>query len=152
LAVNAAADDRHPDTGGLIGRLEVTRLGVSVVVIEGDGASILRRAAGHIPGTSMPGGPGNVGISAHRDTFFRPLRNIRQNDVILLSTLTGEFRYKVISTQVVDPSDVAVLAPDGNEILTLVTCFPFYFVGSAPKRFVVRAERASQGALRTLVY
>lgn len=127
--------------GGLIGRIEIPRLGVSVVVVEDTGASTLRRAAGHITGTALPGGPGNVGIAAHRDTFFRPLRNIRRNDVITLTTFSGEYRYRVVSTKVVSPDDVAVLNPDGNEILTLVTCYPFYFVGSAPRRFIVRAER-----------
>jgi len=89
----------------------------------------------------MPGQPGNVGIAAHRDTFFRPLRNIQRDDVITLTTLSGEYRYRVVSTQVVSPSNVAVLNSDGNQILTLVTCYPFYFVGAAPSRFIVRAER-----------
>ncbi|MGA2714335.1 MAG: class D sortase [Bryobacteraceae bacterium] len=101
----------------------------------------LRRAVGHISGTPMPGKPENVGISGHRDTFFRPLRNIRQNDIITLTTLLGEYRYRVVSTRIVDPYDVAVLNQSGDEILTLVTCYPFYFVGSAPNRFIVRAER-----------
>jgi sortase A len=126
---------------GLIGRIEILRLGVSVIVVEGIGTAALRRAVGHIPGTGLPGHPGNVGIAAHRDTFFRPLRNIRNDDIITLTTVAGEFRYRVVSTKVVNPSDIAVLDPDGNEILTLVTCYPFYFVGSAPDRFIVRAER-----------
>jgi sortase A len=82
-----------------------------------------------------------VGISAHRDTFFRPLRNIRRNDLITLTTALGEYRYRVVSTRVVSPQDVAVLDPAGNQILTLVTCYPFYFIGAAPNRFIVRAER-----------
>ena len=100
-----------------------------------------RRAVGHIPGTVLPGRPGNVGISGHRDTFFRPSRNIRRNDLITLTMLSGEFRYRVVSTKVVGPNDLAVLDPGESEILTLVTCYPFYFVGSAPARFIVRAER-----------
>jgi sortase A len=79
----------------------------------------------------------------HRDTFFRPLRNIQRNDIITLTTLGGEYRYRVVSTKVVGPYDIAVLDSDENEILTLVTCYPFYFVGSAPDRFVVRAERVT---------
>jgi len=126
---------------GVIGILDVPRLGLSVMVIEGVSKTTLRRAAGHIPGTALPGQPGNVGISAHRDTFFRPLRNIRQNDVITVSTPLGEYRYRVVSTRIVSPSDVAVLDRSEEEILTLVTCYPFYFVGSAPKRFIVRAQR-----------
>jgi sortase A len=130
-------------TRGVIGILDVPRLELSVLVIEGVGATTLRRAAGHIPGTALPGGPGNVGISAHRDTFFRPLRNIRQNDVITVTTLLGEYRYRVVSTSIVSPSDVAVLDQSKDEILTLVTCYPFYFVGAAPDRFIVRAERVA---------
>src|SRR5947209_11234465 len=84
-------------TGALVGRIEVARLGLSVMVAEGVDRRTLRRSVGHIPGTSLPGGPGNVGISGHRDTFFRPLRNIRQNDIITLTTLLGNYRYRVIS-------------------------------------------------------
>ena len=138
VAVKAA-----PFTGpaGSIGRIEIARLGISVMVAEGTGGRTLRHAAGHITGTAMPGQPGNIGISAHRDTFFRPLRNIQRDDLIVLTTRTGEYRYRVVSTKVVNPSDVAVLNSDGTEILTLVTCYPFYFVGPAPRRFIVRAER-----------
>jgi sortase A len=130
-----------PVSGGMIGRIEIPRLDISVVVIEGTGSTTLRRAVGHISGTALPGHRGNIGISGHRDTFFRPLRNIRKADVITLSTLDGAYRYRVVSTDIVTPSDVAVLDSDGREILTLVTCYPFYFVGAAPKRFIVRAER-----------
>jgi sortase A len=126
---------------GLIGRLEIPRLGLSVVLIEGDDPRTLRRAVGHIPGTPLPGQPGNVALTGHRDTFFRPLRNIRANDIIVVTTLRGEYRYRVVSTRVVSPDNVAVLNPSEEEILTLVTCYPFYFVGAAPDRFVVRAER-----------
>jgi sortase A len=128
-------------TSGLLGRLDIQRLGISVILVEGISSKVLRRAAGHIPGTALPGQPGNVGVSAHRDTFFRPLRNIKQNDVITLTTMLREYRYRVVSTKIVGPNDVAVLDGGGNEILTLVTCYPFYFVGSAPDRFIVRAER-----------
>jgi sortase A len=128
-------------TAGLIGRIEIPRLGLSAIVMEGTRTTTLRRAVGHIPGTALPGQPGNVGISGHRDTFFRPLRNIRQNDIITLTTLLGEYRYRVVSARIVRPNNVAVLDPSGNEILTLVTCYPFYFVGPAPDRFIVRAER-----------
>jgi sortase A len=126
---------------GLIGRIEIARLGISVVVVEGTGKRTLRHAAGHIKGTALPGERGNVGISGHRDTFFRPLRNVKLNDIVTLTTPNGEYRYRVVSTKVVKPSDVAVLNSDGSEILTLVTCYPFYFVGAAPSRFIVRAER-----------
>jgi sortase A len=126
---------------GLIGRIEIARLGLSVIIIEGDDGKTLRRAAGHVRGTALPGQLGNVGVTAHRDTFFRPLRNIQLDDVITLTTFQGEFRYRVVSTKVVNPTDVAVLDSTGGEVLTLVTCHPFYLVGAAPNRFIVRAER-----------
>jgi sortase A len=144
IAYAASANNPLPAlTHGLIGRIEIPRLGLSAIVIEGTSGSTLRRAVGHIPGTALPGQPGNVGISGHRDRFFRPLRNIQKNDIITLTTLFGEFRYRVISTRVVSPSNVTVLDGSENQILTLVTCYPFYFVGSAPNRFIVRAERVT---------
>jgi sortase A len=137
----APANLPSPTNGGLIGRLEIPRLGMSAIVMEGTSNTTLRRAVGHISGTALPGETGNVGVSAHRDTFFRPLRNIRQGDMVTFTTLQGEYRYRVVSTKVVSADDIAVLHPNGNEILTLITCHPFYFVGSAPDRFIVRAER-----------
>jgi sortase A len=130
-----------PAPAGLIGRIEIPRLDVSVIVIEGSTEAILRHAAGHIAGTALPGEPGNVGISAHRDTFFRPLRNIRRDDVITVTTLLGVWRYRVVSTRIVPPSDTSVLNRGPSQVLTLVTCYPFYFVGASPDRFIVRAER-----------
>jgi sortase A len=143
LTERASATSLPPAASGVIGLLDIPRLGLSVMVVEGAGTSSLRRAAGHISGTALPGEPGNVGISAHRDTFFRPLRNIRQNDVITLSTLLGQYRYRVVSTRIVSPSEIEVLDPTETQVLTLVTCYPFYFVGSAPDRFIVRAERVT---------
>ena len=126
---------------GLIGRLEIPHLELSVVVLEGTRSKTLRRAVGHISGTALPGHAGNVGIAGHRDTFFRPLRNIQPDDLITFTTPRGEYRYRVVSTKVVSPDNVAVLNSDGNEVLTLVTCYPFYYVGPAPDRFIVRATR-----------
>jgi sortase A len=126
---------------GMLGRMEIPRLGISLIVAEGTGEATLRRAGGHISGTAFPGHTGNIGIAGHRDTLFRPLRNIRQDDLITLTTLQGEYRYRVVSTKIVSPSDTTVLSPDEHQILTLVTCYPFYFVGPAPDRFIVRAER-----------
>ena len=128
---------------GLIGRMEIPRLSLSTVVAEGIDKRTLRRAVGHIPGTALPGQRGNVGIAGHRDTFFRSLKDIHVEDIILLTTLWGEYRYRVVSSRVVSPDDVAVLHPTSSEVLTLVTCYPFYFVGPAPDRFIVRAERVS---------
>ena len=101
----------------------------------------MRRAVGHIPGTPLPGQQGNVAIAGHRDTFFRALRNIRKDDEITLATLDGSYRYRVDSTKVVEPEDTQVLDDSHDKILTLVTCYPFDFVGVAPKRFIVRAHR-----------
>jgi sortase A len=145
--VSLLPESLPPNVGsdGLIGRIAIPRLGLSAVVIEGSTALILRRAVGHIVGTGFAGQAGNIGLAAHRDTFFRPLRNIKLDDIVILTTLRGEYRYSVLSTRVVSPSDVAVLNPDGREILTLVTCYPFYFVGPAPQRFIVRAERLVNG-------
>jgi sortase A len=92
-------------------------------------------------GTALPGAAGNVGISAHRDSFFRPLRDVRRDDIIVFTTLAGKFRYRVVSTRIVLPTEVSVLNPSSKEVLTLVTCYPFFFIGPAPDRFIVRAER-----------
>jgi sortase A len=126
---------------GLIGRIEIPRLLVSAVVVEGVDKITLRRAVGHIPGTALPGEPGNVGLAGHRDTFFRPLKDLRIKDRIRFSTLSGELNYEVESLKVVAPEDVGVLASSGENVLTLVTCYPFYFVGPAPKRWIVRARQ-----------
>ena len=138
---NPIAAAASPGKGGIVGRLEIPRIGLSVMVVEGVEDGDLKHAAGHIPGTALPGEPGNVGIAGHRDTFFRPLRSIRPNDTITLSTLQGAYRYRVVSTKVVRPEDIQVLYPTGRDTLTLVTCFPFDYVGSAPKRFIVQAHR-----------
>ncbi len=129
-------------TDGLIGRLVIPRLLLSAVVVEGIDKSTLRRVVGHIPGTALPGQPGNVGLAGHRDTLFRPLKDLRIKDEIQFSTLNGDFRYVVESLVVVDPNNVGVLAPSSENMLTLVTCYPFFYIGAAPKRFVVRARQA----------
>jgi sortase A len=133
--------------GGLIGRMEIPRLGLSAIVVEGIDRTTLRRGVGHIPGTALPGEAGNVGLSGHRDTFFRPLKDLRVKDAIQFSTLKGNFRYEVESLRVVGPTDVGVLAPSDENVLTLVTCYPFFYIGAAPKRFVVRARQVSPQTL-----
>lgn len=132
---------------GLIGRLEIPRILFSQVVVEGIGSTTLRRVVGHIPGTALPGQPGNVGLAGHRDTFFRPLKDLRMNDTIQFSTPRGYFRYEVESLRVVDADNVGVLAASGENVLTLVTCYPFYYVGPAPKRWIVRARQVSPPTL-----
>ena len=126
--------------GSLIGRVEIPRVGVSAIVREGDDAATLRHAVGHIPDTALPGESGNAGLAGHRDTFFRGLRNIRTGDRITMTTTNGVVQYTVRHTSVVDPDDVSVLSPTGRPTLTLVTCYPFYYVGAAPRRFIVHAE------------
>jgi sortase A len=145
--IPSAPPAKAPSKGEPIGRMEIPRLDVSVIVAEGSDEPVLRRAVGHIPGTALPGQTGNTALAGHRDTFFRPLRNIRRDDVIRFTTLQGDYEYRVVSTSIVDPRDVAVLDSDGSEELTLITCYPFYFVGHAPRRFVVRAQRAGAGEM-----
>jgi sortase A len=127
-----------------LGRIEIPRIGLAAMIMEGVDAGTLRHAVGHIPGTPLPGQPGNVALAGHRDTFFRPLRNIQDGDKITLTTLDGSFVYRVDVTSIVEPEDVGVLSNTGEAVLTLVTCYPFHFVGPAPKRFIVRAHRISE--------
>jgi sortase A len=127
--------------GSSLGRIEISSVGIAAMIAEGIDRRTLRRAVGHIAGTALPGQQGNIAIAGHRDTFFRGLRNIHKDDEITLTTLNGTYRYRVDSIQVVEPEDIAVLDRSDDAILTLVTCYPFYFVGPAPKRFVVRGHR-----------
>ncbi len=128
--------------GDLLGRVDIPRLGISVAVLQGISSRILRLGVGHIEGTPLPGETGNTGIAGHRDTFFRELKDVRKNDEIQLQTATELLHYQVDWVKVVDPDDMTVLEPSTfGSTLTLVTCYPFYFIGSAPKRFVVRAHR-----------
>lgn len=130
-----------PPEGSVVASLAIPRLGLSTVVVEGVADSDLKLAPGHIEGAAEPGESGNIGIAGHRDTFFRPLRSIHKDDVIELTTLHEDDWYRVDFTQVVKPDDVQVLSRTSGDTLTLVTCYPFYYVGSAPNRFIVRAER-----------
>jgi sortase A len=127
-------------TGALIGRVEIPRVGVFAIVREGDDSGTLRHAVGHIPDTALPGEPGNAGLAGHRDTFFRGLKGVRAGDRITLTTTNGVLEYTVGYTSVVDPDDVSVLGPTSRQTLTLVTCYPFNYIGSAPRRFIVHAE------------
>ena len=126
---------------GLIGRIEIPRLGVAAIVREGTSRRTLELAVGHVAGTALPGQHGNVGLAAHRDTYFRRLAGIRKNDTIRITTPDAIWEYKVQSTAVVDPDAVEVLAATDDAMLTLVTCYPFGYVGPAPRRFIVRARQ-----------
>jgi sortase A len=122
-----------------ISRLEIPRIGLTAMVLDGASSQTMRVGLGHITGTSSPGENGNVAIAGHRDTFFRPLRRIQEGDEILLETPAKALTYRVSSTEIVDPSEVAVLRSHGKDELTLVTCYPFSYLGPAPKRFIVHA-------------
>jgi sortase A len=144
---NASSARLHTASNGLpvasgtpIGRLVIPRLDVDVVVAEGSSDSVLRRAVGRVERSASPGQSGNIVLAGHRDTFFRPLAEIRSGDLIVLESGAGEQRYRVEWTRVVDPKDVNALRPSSYPALTLVTCYPFQYVGSAPLRFVVRAR------------
>jgi sortase A len=126
--------------GATVGEIQIPRLGLSAVMVQGDAANILQHAVGHLAETALPGESGNVVLAAHRDTFFRPLKRIRVGDIITLRTVKGDFEYWVESTAVVSPDAIEVLRPTDGRTLTLITCFPFSFVGPAPNRFIVRAR------------
>jgi len=129
-----------PHLGDAVAKLIIPRLGAELYVVEGDGTGELRLGPGHMAGTPMPGQSGNCVIAGHRDTHFRVLRNIRKGDAIVLQTGAGQFTYRVSGTQVVLPSNTASLRPTRDAELHLITCYPFYYLGSAPKRFVVQAR------------
>ena len=113
------------------------------MVREGVDRKTLQLAVGHIPATALPGQAGNVGVAGHRDTFFRGLKDVKTRDEIQFSTLSGDFKYVVESLIVVEPDNVGVLAPSSENVLTMVTCYPFSYIGAAPKRFIVRARQVS---------
>jgi sortase A len=146
-AARDAAPRKRAEGAATIGRIEIPRLRLSAITREGADAATLRRAVGHVPSTALPGERGNAAFAGHRDTFFRKLRDVRKGDEIVFTTPEGELRYVVSDLRVVPPSDVSVLEPTEDPVLTLVTCYPFNYIGSAPERFIVRASlRASSGA------
>ena len=135
-----------------MGRLEIGRLNLSAVVRQGVDTKTLREAVGHVPSTALPGQAGNFAIAAHRDTLFRALKDIQLGDLVTFQSSHGLYNYQVVATKIVRPTDISVLGPDGGgiihpadgktpkKLLTMITCYPFYYVGSAPKRFVVEAQ------------
>lgn len=129
-----------PSTGTTLGRLRIRRIGLDVIVEEGDDELTLKHAVGHIRGTALPGQHGNAALAGHRDTFFRPLSGIRPDDEITFQSIEGTKRYKVESTRIVVPEDLTVLGGSFGDVLTLVTCYPFRYVGPAPMRFIIRAR------------
>jgi sortase A len=127
--------------GSLVGRIDIPRLDVSAVVFEGTSDDTLARGVGHLRGSAGPGERGNLVLAGHRDTFFRELRNIRQGDEVNIVGPKGEFEYQVESTTIVEPDQTEVLQPSDGATLTLITCYPFRYIGNAPERFIVRATK-----------
>jgi sortase A len=132
--------------GDSIGEIEIPRLGIAVSVVQGESAPTLQRAVGHLADTALPGEIGNVVLAGHRDTFFRPLKGVKAGDAITMKMRDGDVTYEVESTAVVPPTDLSVLDSTGGRTLTLITCFPFSYVGSAPNRFIVRARETGNRA------
>ena len=141
LPANAVAPST-PRRGDAVAKIVIPRLDTQLFVVEGDGTRELRRGPGHLIGTAMPGSNGNCVIAGHRDTHFRVLKDIRKGDDIVLETPSGEYLYRVKSTRIVSPQNTSALQPTSSPQLNLITCYPFFYVGSAPKRFVVEAELA----------
>ena len=130
----------HILRGALVARIDIPRLRVSEAVIEGDDTETLRHAVGHIPGTALPGEPGNIGLAGHRDSFFRKIGELKDGDTLILETERGTFSYHVAKHAIVAPSDTSVLNATEEPSLTLVTCYPFRYIGAAPKRYVITAR------------
>ena len=126
--------------GDVLGRIEIPRLKLRVAILEGTTAHTLGLGVGHIAGTAFPGTAGSIGIAGHRDTYFRGLKDIRKNDNILIQTALGISRYEVDWIRITDPADGGILAPTADSGLTLVTCYPFHYIGAAPERFVIHAH------------
>jgi len=130
---------RVTPAGEAFARLSIPRLHAVLYVVEGTDSADLRRGPGHLEGSALPGSNGNCVIAGHRDTHFRLLKNVRQGDRIEIETAAGDFVYRVSGISVVAPVNTASLRPTGQPVLNLVTCYPFYFAGPAPQRFVVHA-------------
>jgi sortase A len=133
--------------GEVIGEILAPRLGLDAIVVQGESRANLRRAVGHLTKSALPGARGNVTLAGHRDTFFRPLRGVRVGDEIQFKTPEQSFEYLVESIEVVEPTSIQVLEATAGHDLTLITCFPFHYVGPAPKRFIVRAREVNRTPL-----
>jgi sortase A len=139
----AAERPAPPELGEAVARLSIPRLESSWFVLPGVGKKELRAGPGHVPGSAMPGTRGNALIAAHRDTHFRVLKDIQKGDVLVVETRQGRFRYKVQNVQIVKPTNTKVLQDTAEPVMKLITCYPFYYVGPAPMRFIVEAELAA---------
>jgi LPXTG-site transpeptidase (sortase) family protein len=133
-----------PPAGTVIGRIELPSLNLSAPLLEGTDDKTLSRGAGHIEDTAFPGEIGNVGIAGHRDTDFRPLKRVKAGDEMVVTTADRVYRYRVDRTFIVDPKDVYVLDPTKEPTVTLVTCYPFQYIGHAPRRFIVQGTLVAE--------
>ncbi len=129
-----------------MGELRIPDLALNVPILSDFDPGSLLRGVGHIQGTAMPGGLGNMALAGHRDTFFRPLRRIRRGMVMQIAAQDGTFLYSVDSTEIVEPEEVRVLDIGSRPELTLITCYPFDYIGAAPHRFIVHAHLLSVDA------
>ena len=142
-AVAAPGAAVPPNSGTALADLSIPRLNLSAIVFHGSDRHTLSIGVGHVEDTAFPGEPGNVAIAGHRDTFFRPLRNVQVGDDVFLATPRDRLHYRVSSLSVVGANEISVLLPTENPTLTLITCYPFWVLGRAPDRFVVRATRVA---------
>ena len=140
VALSPSSRPRQSSGFAFLGRLEIPRIGLSAMVAEGADSRVLRAAVGHVPGTALPGEKGNVALVAHRDTFFRRLGELKLGDEIRMTIPGSSYDYRVAFLDVVDPRETWVQQPATGHALTLVTCYPFHFIGAAPQRFVIRAR------------
>jgi sortase A len=147
----AAVEQPHIDTAtwarseaartGIVGKVEIPSVGLSAIIVEGSGSRALLEGVGHLRGSAFPGEDGNVVLAGHRDTYFRSLKDVHPSDLVRITTASGVYLYAVDSTEVIDPGDTEVLRDTSDAVLTLVTCYPFHYVGHAPKRYVIQAEQ-----------
>jgi LPXTG-site transpeptidase (sortase) family protein len=132
--------------GETMARFQIPRLGTRLPIVQGTGKAELRRAPGHLEGTELPGEPGNTVVAGHRDTHFRVLKDILLGDQIIVDHDGERLVYVVTNTKIVPPTERNVLMPVEGHRLTLVTCYPFYYLGPAPKRFIVQADLVERSA------
>jgi len=140
VPASASARPHVVSPGGWVARLDAPTVQLSATVLEGTDDATLQRASGHIEDTALPGDPGNFGIAGHRDTTFRPVRLLHEGDPLVVTTSDAVYQYRIVSTRIVNPEDVYVLDPTPHPTLTLVTCYPFEFIGHAPQRFIIHAD------------
>ena len=138
-----ALEKDEPKLDGFLGELSIPKISLAVPILPDYDSDSLLKGIGHVKGTALPGGLGNMGLAGHRDTYFRPLRNITAGMDIRVTDLNGTYHYSVDSTEVVTPEQVSVLDIGQRPELTLITCYPFNYVGAAPKRFIVHAHLIS---------